>query len=130
MKTFLPFSKKILLLFMALLLMACADGNSPAGIMSEGTLSVRATADMWTYISLRGEGQVVGRCALADTAAQRAWRMRTDWDLAICNGMIRTNGGASGIGQGAAAVIHAPWEDVRTPVAPAYHTDADTVEVW
>jgi hypothetical protein len=28
--------------------------------------------------------------------------MRTDWDLATCNGMIRTNGGDSGRGQGAA----------------------------
>lgn len=115
---------------MALLLGACADSHSPSSIMNEGALRVRPVADVWTYISLKGEGRVVGQCALRDTAAQRAWRGRTDWDLAVCNGMLRTNGGASGIGMGGAAVIHAPWDDVLTPLAPAYYTDADTIEVW
>lgn len=122
--------KQIIPLFVALLLMACADSDSGSRVMWEGTLSVPTSADTWTYISLTGEGKVVGLCALADTAAQHVWSRRTDWDLAICNGMIRTNGGASGVGLGGAAVISAPYEDVSIPFAPAYHTDADTVEVW
>lgn len=122
--------KKIIPFLLVLLMMSCADSDSGSRVMWEGTLSVPATSNVWTYICLSGEGRVVGQCALTDTVAQRAWSARTDWDLAICNGMIRTNGGASGIGQGGAAVINAPYDDVSIPIAPTYHADADTVEVW
>ena len=33
--------------------------------------------------------------------ADAAWAHRDDWDIAVCDSLIRTNGGTSGMGQGA-----------------------------
>ena len=112
-----------------LLLAACATDNADNGIVSEGLLTIPNVADQWTYVSLT-EGRVVGTCSLTDTVAQRQWAMRTDWDLATCNGMIRTNGGDSGRGQGAAAVSTQGYEDTDAALPAPYVTDRDSVGVW
>lgn len=112
-----------------LLLAACATDNADNGIVSEGLLTIPNVADQWTYVSLT-EGRVVGTCSLTDTVAQRQWAMRTDWDLATCNGMIRTNGGDSGSGQGAAAVSPLPYEQTDATQPAHYVNDRDSVAVW
>lgn len=115
--------------FSAALLACATDNGAGDGVVSEGLMTVPNVPGQWTYISL-SEGRVVGTCALSDTTAQRQWAQRTDWDLATCNGMLRTNGGDSGIGKGAAATT-ADAYDAADPLLPAtYVNDRDTVEVW
>ncbi len=111
-----------------LLLTACATDNADNGIVSEGLLTIPNVADQWTYVSLT-EGRVVGTCSLTDTVAQRQWAMRTDWDLATCNGMIRTNGGDSGRGQGAAAASSQRDEERAAAPSGPLVTDSDRVGV-
>jgi hypothetical protein len=53
----------------------------------------------WHFFSF-AEGGVIGACDAADSVACDAWRRRTDWDLAFHRQNIKTNSGASGIGQG------------------------------
>ena len=55
--------------------------------------------DKWTYISLR-DNIVVGHSDKDDEEADSKWASRSDWDIAICGDMIRTNGGTSGKGYG------------------------------
>ena len=45
-----------------------------------------------------GDTYRVGTCAVTDTLAQQAYAARTDWDIAIADGRIRTNSGTSGPG--------------------------------
>ena len=56
----------------------------------------------WTYFSMVTH-TVVGTCAVTDTLAQQAYAARTDWDIAIADGRIRTNSGTSGPGDGGIA---------------------------
>ena len=112
-----------------LLMTACATENDTNGIVSEGLLTIPNIPDQWTYVSLT-KGCVVGSCALTDTAAQHQWASRTDWDMAICNGMIRTNGGDSGPGQGAAATTSSDYNEVDVSQPFNYANDRDTVEIW
>lgn len=123
--------KKLIYIAMAamLLLTACNKDNDANGIVSEGLLTVPNVPGQWTYISLT-EGRVVGSCALTDSAAQHQWARRSDWDLAICDGMIRTNGGDSGAGKGAAAVSPQSYEATDAAQPAAYATDRDSIEVW
>ena len=113
----------------ALLLTACATDNDTGGIVSEGLLTIPNVPGQWTYVSLT-KGCVVGTCALNDSAAQRQWARRTDWDMAVCNGMIRTNGGDSGLGQGAIAVSGKDYEATEANESANYATDRDSVEIW
>lgn len=55
--------------------------------------------DQWTYISLR-KNTIVGHSAVDDPESDAAWAERTDWDLAVCGDLIRTNSGTSGRGNG------------------------------
>ena len=122
--------KKLLyILTITLLLAACATDNADNAVVSEGLLTIPNVPDQWTYVSLT-EGRVVGTCSLNDTAAQHQWAARTDWDLATCNGMIRTNGGDSGSGQGAAAVSPLPDEQTDATQPAHYVNDRDSVAVW
>ena len=123
--------KKLIYIAMAamLLLTACNKDNDANDVVSEGLLTVPNVPGQWTYISLT-EGRVVGSCALTDSAAQHQWALRTDWDLAICDGMIRTNGGDSGVGQGAIAVSPDDYETTDAAYPAAFVVDRDSVEVW
>ncbi len=118
-----------ILLTAVLLLTACTKEGDGNGVVSEGLLTVPNVPGQWTYISLT-EGRVVGSCELTDTAAQHQWARRTDWDLAICDGMIRTNGGDSGVGQGAIAVSPDDYETTDAAYPAAFVVDRDSVEVW
>lgn len=54
----------------------------------------------WTYISFEN-GTVVGTSELGNTTDDAAWAKRSDWDIALCGELVRTNGGTSGNGQAA-----------------------------
>lgn len=122
--------KKLFYILTATLLFgSCAVDNTDDGIVSQGLLTIPNVPDQWTYVSLT-KGRVVGTCSLTDTVAQHQWATRTDWDLATCNGMIRTNGGDSGSGQGAAAVSGQGYEETDAAQPAPYVTDRDSVGVW
>ena len=120
---------KHLPLLALLLLASCASENDSRGIVSQGLLTIPNVPGQWTYVSLRA-GRVLGTCAVSDTAGQRQWAQRTDWDLATANGMVRTNGGQSGAGQGAAAVSPAPYDATDAAQPATYQEDRDTVAIW
>ena len=103
--------KQILSGLAALLVAACATESDNGGLVREGLLTV-------------------GSCELSDTIAQRQWAERLDWDLAICDGMIRTNGGDSGCGQGGIAVSEQDFDTTDATQPASLMTDRDSVEVW
>ena len=90
----------ILLLAMtgcAILAGCASDGSGDKGPAPEPaqvkTLSVEGLSDdRWVYISLE-TGSKVGESPLGDAAQDAAWKARTDWDIALCGELIRTNGG-------------------------------------
>lgn len=92
-------SKIIISLLVLSALVSCVNdkGNE---ITQNGELEVALNPGEWTYISIENE-EVVGRSLLGDEGSDAAWAKRDDWDIAICDSLIRTNGGESGIGQGA-----------------------------
>lgn len=65
-----------------------------------GEMTVSLVPGQWTYISIE-TGEVVGTSLLGDKVSDEAWAGRNDWDIAICDSLIRSNGGKSGMGQGA-----------------------------
>ena len=129
MKYKIRIKKLGLTLALGLTLLSCNNTSDDGGIVSEGLLTVPNVPGQWTYISLT-TGRVVGTCALSDTASQRQWAQRTDWDLATCDGMLRTNGGDSGCGQGAAAVTDMPYDEADPDLPAPFTTDRDTIEIW
>lgn len=80
--------------------------------------------DTWTYYSLEQNKQV-GTSAFGDSIADRQWAARTDWDIAVCGDLLRTNGGASGSGQGGIIETTDDYSTITT--APA---DGFTVDVY
>lgn len=100
---------------------SCADDDDSASSTSQ-QLTVPDLPDHWTYISLRS-GRVLGTCALSDSLALQVWADRTDWDLALCNGLMRTNGGTSGPGQGGLSVSPSPFSAVRPYDLDSLETD-------
>ena len=104
------------------------DDSSP--IFRQGDLQIQTQKDTWTYVSLES-GNTIGTCALGDSIAEKTWSQRTDWDIAICNGMIRTNSGTSGIGHGGIVNIMPDFYETAD-VAPEddYKTDTDTTYIW
>ena len=81
---------------LAISLTACSTNNggeSPSS--NERVMHVQLQPNTWTYISL-DKGATVGTSNLGDIEADKSWHDRTDWDVALCNGAIRTNGGTSG----------------------------------
>ena len=101
-------------------------GDSPSS--TDRVMSVRLRPDTWTYISL-AKGTTVGTSDLGDTDADKAWHDRTDWDVALCNGAIRTNGGTSGKGQGAIMSTPQSFDNVDPSAITSLHADVDTVTV-
>lgn len=125
--------KPILFFMLALsvaILSGCADDNgSDAAKKVEGTMQIDNKTDAWTYVSLT-QNRVVGTCALGDTVSERQWAQRSDWDIAVCGGMIRTNSGTSGSGNGGITSTSAPYESVDVAPETDYHVDTDTLKIW
>ena len=82
-------------------------------------------------LQIQTQRNTIGTCALGDSIAEKTWSQRTDWDIAICNGMIRTNSGTSGIGHGGIVNIMPDFYETAD-VAPEddYKTDTDTTYIW
>ena len=114
------------MLLPALLAAACDDDATRHDTPQVRELTVPDLPDQWTYLSLH-TGEVLGTCALADTLAQLQWAARTDWDLALCNGMIRTNSGASGMGNGGLLVSPSPFSAVHPADFDSLETDRSTL---
>ena len=89
----------ILTLLSLFLLASCVDDHKAPEPVS-GELEFVLSRGQWLYISLES-GEVVGKGKLGDEASDAAWALRDDWDIAICDSLIRTNGGTSGMGRGA-----------------------------
>lgn len=84
----------------AVLLISCVRGTEKAPEVVSGEVEFVSGHGQWTYISLES-GEVVGTSSLGDEGADAVWAHRDDWDIAVCDSLVRTNGGASGMGQGA-----------------------------
>lgn len=94
--------KKIIVIFAALaVLCSCkgSEGDAPQPNVSQEITIHGLSEDYWTYFSFE-TGDVVGTGKFDDEEDDAAWAKRTDWDLAICGDLIKTNGGDSGIGEG------------------------------
>ena len=92
----------LVLFLLCVLINAGCGGNSDnfpdSDIDTE--LTIEGISDThWTYISLENN-RVVGTSPLDDPDGDEEWRKRTDWDIALCGDMIKTNSGDSGIGEG------------------------------
>ena len=91
--------KAIYLLIALLVTGACTNGADHIPNL-QGELTLHGlSADKWTYFSFE-TGETVGQSPFDDAQEDAAWAARSDWDLAICGEYIKTNGGASGNGQG------------------------------
>ena len=119
----------------AILLAGCAsDGSDNKGPAPEParvkTLSVEGLSDdQWVYISLE-TGNKVGTSPLGDAAQDAAWKARTDWDIALCGELVRTNGGTSGNGQRAIQQIpNKSFNALDQAPADGYTTDTDDIVI-
>ena len=94
------------------------------------TLSVEGLSDdQWVYISLE-TGRKIGTSPLGDAAQDATWKARTDWDIALCGELIRTNGGTSGDGQGAVQrVQNKSFNALDEAPADSYTTDTDDIVI-
>lgn len=91
-------------------------------------LRVELQDNVWTYISLT-EGKVIGTGKLGSGEDDSAWAARQDWDIALCNGAIRTNGGSSGQGKAAILEVAEPYETVNIDSPDALDSDSPGVDV-
>ncbi len=80
-------------------LVSCIEGEKQEPEITGSEVEFISVPDVWTYISLES-GTVVGTGKLGDAESDAAWAMRRDWDIAVCDTLLRTNGGNSGIGFG------------------------------
>lgn len=114
---------------LAIGLTACnANNGGDSPLSNEKVMHVQLQPNTWTYISL-AKGATIGTSNLGDTEADKSWHDRTDWDVALCNGAIRTNGGTSGKGQGSIMSTPQNFDNVDPSAITSLHADADTVTI-
>lgn len=122
--------KYLYISFLALLFSAgCKEEEKNVDSIQNVTTTIQLTEKQWNYLNLES-GVIVGTSSLGDKTADEQWKNRTDWDIAFCDDMIRTNGGTSGTGQGAIQVIDQPFDVIEEAPANGYVTDQDNVEIW
>ena len=78
--------------------------------------------EKWVYYSLE-ENKQVGVSNFGDSISDKKWSERTDWDIAICGDLIRTNSGASGIGQGGIQESAEDYSTLKQAPETGYSTD-------
>ncbi len=114
------------ILSLALLVSACSSDSPESGGVKKGKENVAtpiANADTkWTYYSLE-DNKPVGTSNFSDSIADKQWAARTDWDIAVCGDLIRTNSGDSGIGQGGIQVSPEDYSTLKTAPESGYATD-------
>jgi len=124
------YKRIIVLLSLAVILFtACSSDDASTPASENQTLNIKTKQDQWSYISM-SSGKVLGTSALGDSTAEASWKNRTDWDIAICNGIIRTNSGTSGIGKGGIANSNVSYEETTNVSDADYQVDMDTLQVW
>jgi len=89
----------IIAALLSLFLSSCDKSGKKEPEQVEGEVEFLSQKGRWTYISLEN-ATIVGTGILGDSSSDAAWAARDDWDIAICDSLIRTNGGSSGIGKG------------------------------
>lgn len=92
----------VILAISALLLLPLAgcERQAKSVTVSPGKIEITGLSDdKWTYWSF-SETKVVGTSKLGSDEEDAQWAGRDDWDIAICGELLRTNGGASGAGEG------------------------------
>ena len=108
------------------LLASCSDGTDDSkptpSVGKSGDISVTANDAVWTYYSLE-QGKAVGTSAFGDGAADSDWRQRTDWDIAVCGDLLRTNSGSSGMGEGGLQVLDRAFPSVEEAPRSGYTVD-------
>lgn len=117
--------KSVLLLILSVFAISCqSDKDSENTKLPDSELTVESVSDTcWTYISL-DRNEVVGTSPLDSPESDEEWRQRSDWDIAICGDMLRTNSGASGIGDGGVVRIDdATYESLDERSIPPLDTD-------
>ena len=114
------------LLAALVLLASCSDGadNSASGqaVGKSGEMNVTANDGVWTYYSLE-QNKVMGTSVFGDSTADSQWKQRTDWDIAICGDLIRTNSGTSGTGNGGLQVVPQGYNELENAPQSGYITD-------
>lgn len=114
------------LLASLVLLASCSDGtdNSVSGqaVGKSGEMNVTANNGVWTYYSIE-QNKVMGTSVFGDSTADSQWKQRTDWDIAICGDLIRTNSGTSGTGNGGLQVVPQGYNELENAPQSGYITD-------
>lgn len=114
------------LLAALVLLVSCSDGadNSASGqaVGKSGEMNVTANDGVWTYYSIE-QNKVMGTSVFGDSTADSQWKQRTDWDIAICGDLIRTNSGTSGTGNGGLQVVPQGYNELENAPQSGYITD-------
>ena len=114
------------LLTVLVLLASCSDGadNSASGqaVGKSGEMNVTANNGVWTYYSIE-QNKVMGTSVFGDSTADSQWKQRTDWDIAICGDLIRTNSGTSGTGNGGLQVVPQGYNELENAPQSGYITD-------
>ncbi|MCD7711078.1 MAG: HmuY family protein [Porphyromonadaceae bacterium] len=73
-------------------------------------------------------GSIIGRSKLGDATEDSLWYNRTDWDIALCSDMLRTNSGTSGVGKGGIqTVVTRNFEAITTAPEEGYLIDNNDV---
>lgn len=117
--------KSVLLLILSVFAISCqSDKDSGNTKLPDSELTVESVSDTyWTYISL-DRNEVVGTSPLDFPESDEEWRQRSDWDIAVCGDMLRTNSGTSGIGDGGIVRIDdASYESIGEGSIPELDTD-------
>lgn len=103
-------SKATIRLFLTAVLLltvvSCRDNDSEDRDPVKVSRSVTLTLEpgKWIYYSIK-DSCVIGKSDIGNTADDEEWKNRKDWDIALSESGIRTNGGSSGCGEGGLAVI-------------------------
>lgn len=86
------------------LLVSCKDEVDDAPVLRQSEAELTLEPGKWIYYRI-SDNTMVGRSTIGDTEQDKEWADRLDWDIAFSEGGIRTNGGASGRGNGGITVI-------------------------
>ncbi len=123
MKSFWKWAFPIALM---ILCSACVREGSVSN--EDRVMRIKLQDNVWTYISLT-EGKVVGTSKLGSEEDDSAWAVRQDWDIALCNGAIRTNGGTSGQGKAAILEVPEPYETIDIDVPANLNQDSPEIGI-
>ena len=121
---------KYLVIVCACILIACSEQNETTqAVKTEDELIFTTNDENWTYISLE-KGCIIGSSELLDTEADKIWAERSDWDIAICGDLLKTNSGTSGQHEGGALVIeNVNYYALDQAPTSGYITDKDNITV-